>query len=106
MFFTCRQKSTKETLGLQHQASQIDGEVIQIPIDSQIVKTSQDNQAATTAVGVTAGATGAVNVSANGEVDLGNVDLSQMDPEVIRVINLFTNKNVINDNVLYTYAFD
>lgn len=24
-------------------------------------------------------------ISANGEVDLGNVDLSQMDPEVIRV---------------------
>lgn len=28
-------------------------------------------------------------ISANGEVDLGNVDLSQMDPEVIRV-NTFT----------------
>ena len=43
-----------------------------IPPDSEIFKT-QDG---------TAGAT----VSANGEIDFGNVDLSQMDPEVIRVM--------------------
>ena len=32
-----------------------------------------------------AGVNAPAMISANGEVDLGNVDLSQMDPEVIRV---------------------
>lgn len=56
---------------LQHQLSQVDGEAVPIPADSEIFKAQEG-----------AGAT----VSANGEIDMGNVDLSQMDPEVIRVM--------------------
>ena len=56
---------------LQHQASQIDGENIPIPPDSEIFKTQDGTGAALTV---------------NGEADFGNVDLSQMDPESIRVI--------------------
>lgn len=72
---------------MQHQTSQIESGIgvggdlldrVQIPADSEMFK-DPDMAAA-------AGAN-APAISANGEVDLGNVDLSQMDPEVIRVIS-------------------
>ena len=72
MFFVCRQSASKQTQRMQHQVSQIEGETIQIPVDSEIFK----NQEMTTTV----------SISATGEIDFGNVDLTQMDPEVIRVI--------------------
>jgi hypothetical protein len=72
LFYICRESSGRDDKRLHHQTSQLDAESVPIPPDSGIFKT-QDG---------TAGAT----VSANGEIDFGNVDLSQMDPEVIRVM--------------------
>ena len=72
LFYICRESSGRDDKRLHHQTSQLDAESVPIPPDSEIFKT-QDG---------TAGAT----VSANGEIDFGNVDLSQMDPEVIRVM--------------------
>lgn len=67
---------------MEHQTSQIESagtdllmERVQIPADSEILKNPDIAAAATSAA-----------LLANGEMDLGNVDLSQMDPEVIRVI--------------------
>ena len=71
---------------MQHQTSQIESGIgvggdlldrVQIPADSEMFK-DPDMAAA-------AGVNAPAMISANGEVDLGNVDLSQMDPEVIRV---------------------
>lgn len=71
---------------MQHQTSQMESGIgvgsdlldrVQIPADSEMFK----NPDMAAAGGVNAPAMS----SANGEVDLGNVDLSQMDPEVIRV---------------------
>lgn len=71
---------------MQHQTSQMESGLgvvsdlldrVQIPADSEMFK----NPDMATAAGINAPAM----TSANGEVDLGNVDLSQMDPEVIRV---------------------
>lgn len=75
---------------MQHQTSQIESGIgigglldrVQIPVDSEMFK-NPDGTAG-------AGSNVAGMNSANGEVDLiGNVDLSQMDPEVIRVIEWF-----------------
>jgi len=70
MYFVCRQSTDKQKQRLDHQVSQIEGETIQIPADSEIFK-NQDM-------------TAAASISATGEIDFGNVDLTQMDPEVIR----------------------
>ena len=65
---------------MEHQTSQIESgagdllERVQIPADSAIFKSSDIATAA------------AAGANSQGEMDvLGNVDLSQMDPEVIRV---------------------
>lgn len=83
MFFVCRQSTSKELQRLQHQTSQMESGIlssggdlldrVQIPNDSEIFKRADGPNAGTS-----------IN-SANGELDLGNLDLSQMDPEVIRV---------------------
>ena len=72
MYFVCRQSTAKQKQRLHHQVSQIEGETIQIPADSEIFKNQE--------------MTAAASISATGEIDFGNVDLTQMDPEVIRVI--------------------
>lgn len=72
MYFVCRQSTAKQKQRLHHQVSQIEGETIQIPADSEIFKNQEMAAAA--------------SISATGEIDFGNVDLTQMDPEVIRVI--------------------
>jgi hypothetical protein len=80
MFFICRQSSNKDIKRMEHQTSQIESgagdllERVQIPADSAIFKSSDITTAA------------AAGANSQGEMDvLGNVDLSQMDPEVIRV---------------------
>lgn len=76
---------------MQHQTSQIEGgigvagdllERVQIPADSEIFKDPE--------IAAAAGSSAPAMISANGEVDLGNLDLSQMDPEVIRVTKLLS----------------
>lgn len=76
---------------MENQTSQIEGGVgdlldrVQIPADSEIFKNPDiANAAAAAAAGVVGASSGGANHG--GEMDvLGNVDLSQMDPEVIRV---------------------
>jgi len=74
MYFVCRQSTGKQKQRLHHQVSQIEGETIQIPADSEIFKNQE--------------MTAAASISVTGEIDFGNVDLTQMDPEVIRVIHI------------------
>ena len=70
---------------MQHQNSQMEGDTIQIPADSEIFK----NQELVSAV-----AAPSVSLS-HGDVDFGNVDLTQMDPEVIRVIRMRFRSSVL-----------
>ncbi|XP_032778292.2 probable G-protein coupled receptor 158 [Daphnia magna] len=88
IFFICRQSSNKDLQRMQHQTSQIEcgigvpGDLLErgqsAPCgDSNMFKNNP-------ADGDGAGTDAPAMISANGEVDLGNVDLSQMDPEVIR----------------------
>ncbi|XP_057370985.1 uncharacterized protein LOC130691957 [Daphnia carinata] len=88
IFFICRQSSNKDLQRMQHQTSQIEcgigvaGDLLErgqsAPCgDSNMFKNNP-------AEGDGAGTDAPAMISANGEVDLGNVDLSQMDPEVIR----------------------
>ena len=86
MFFICRQVSNRDIKRMENQTSQIEGggdllDRVQIPADSEIFKNADIAIAAAGAAGI--GGSAGPN---HGEMDvLGNVDLSQMDPEVIRV---------------------